>query len=392
MKFIGNRKIMLEHLKTMVKIVPKESPVKELRCFLIEANEDDGYLYITANNFEVAIQRKFKADIEVGGSFAIEAKLLTDMLNLLSGDEVEFELQKPGLTNIKSGKCVYSVKVLEDKLYPKPEIPFPDAMVNIGGIKQMYLKTYSSVASNEIASEAMKGIHFEIGPNGFKTESCNCKEMSIATRKMPCGGKLEFVLPKQTFMYLSSCAGDDELEVGVSGNSVVFIKEGLLFSTRKIAADYIDIGKILDSVKPVYTAKIEHTDLKNVLLNTCDIASMGTETSYIKFEFGKDEIIVSTSNDVGMSHNELNCVLISGSADTAFYYPSSTIKSVLKTVEGKLIVQVDKRGYLLIFDQFNKFMITPMTDMAVKKQEEKMEGYKNKSKSKKNVKEIKKAA
>ena len=45
---------MLEHLKTMIKVVPKNSPTHELKGFLIEANEDDGYLYMTANNLEVA--------------------------------------------------------------------------------------------------------------------------------------------------------------------------------------------------------------------------------------------------------------------------------------------------------------------------------------------------
>lgn len=56
MKFTVNRRTMLEHLKTMLPIVPKNAPVQELKGFLIEANEDDGYLYMTANNLEVAIQ------------------------------------------------------------------------------------------------------------------------------------------------------------------------------------------------------------------------------------------------------------------------------------------------------------------------------------------------
>ena len=52
MKFTANRKIMLEYLKTMISVVPKTSPVQELKGFLVEANEDDGHLYLTANNQE----------------------------------------------------------------------------------------------------------------------------------------------------------------------------------------------------------------------------------------------------------------------------------------------------------------------------------------------------
>ena len=85
MKFKVNRKVMLEHLKSMYKVVPKSSTVQELKGFLLEANEDDGYVYVTANNLEAAVQRKFKADIENGGGFIVEARLLINMLTLLDG-------------------------------------------------------------------------------------------------------------------------------------------------------------------------------------------------------------------------------------------------------------------------------------------------------------------
>ena len=103
MKFKANRKIMLEHLKSMYKLVPKSSSVQELSGFLVEANENDGYVYVTANNLEAAVQRKFKADIETGGGFIIEAKMLINMLALLSGGDVSICETKKGIAEIVSG-------------------------------------------------------------------------------------------------------------------------------------------------------------------------------------------------------------------------------------------------------------------------------------------------
>ena len=37
--------------------------------------------------------------------------------------------------------------------------------------------------------KALKGIHFNIQPNGFKAESCNVRDVAIATRQMNCGGR-----------------------------------------------------------------------------------------------------------------------------------------------------------------------------------------------------------
>lgn len=181
MKFTANRRIMLEYLKTMISVVPKNSTIQELKGFLVEANEDDGYVYLTANNQEVAIQRKFKPIVETGGNFVMDAKMLVDILTLLGGDDVVFEEMNPGVIDIRAEKCVYTMRVLDGRIYPRPEIPFPDMTVHICGIKQMYSKTRATVGKDG-ASEALKGIHFNIQPDGFKAESCNIRDVAIATK------------------------------------------------------------------------------------------------------------------------------------------------------------------------------------------------------------------
>ena len=130
MKFTANRKIMLEYLKTMISVVPKTSPVQELKGFLVEANEDDGHLYLTANNQEVAIQRKFKPAVESGGNFVMEAKLLVDILTLLGGDDVVFEeLCEVDDDNDVSMQLVQGIKVKatvvpeRDRVDPRTQKP-----------------------------------------------------------------------------------------------------------------------------------------------------------------------------------------------------------------------------------------------------------------------------
>lgn len=391
MKFTANRRIMLEYLKTMISVVPKNSTIKELKGFLIEANDDDGYLYLTANNQDAAIQRKFKPVVESGGNFVMEARMLVDILTLLGGDDVIFEELKSGVIEIKSGKCVYTMRVLDGRIYPRPEIPFPGTTVNICGIKQMYLKTRATVGKDG-ASESLKGIHFSIKPEGFKAESCNVRDVAIATRPMSCGGNMDFILPKQTLFYLAQAAGDDDLEVGISGPFVVFMKDGMLFSARKLACEFVDVGRILNSLQSVYKSVVEGDDFKREILGACDIASMGTETSYVKLDFGETGIDMSTMNEVGSGSHSVSCVMVEGTADSSFYYPASELRDIFKTVDGKMIVQLDKRGYLLVFDKCNRFMLTPMSPHAVEKQFVKIEERKTKSKTSRKKQEVTKAA
>lgn len=391
MKFTVNRKIMLEHLKTMIRIIPKETPMQELKGFLVEANDDDGYLYLTATNLEVAMQRKLKPEVETGGSFVMDAKLLLDMMSVLGGDDVLFEEINPGMVRIKSGNCIYTMKVLDSGIYPRPKIPFPDSTVGICNIKQMYLKTNATVGG-ESTNEAFKGIHFRIAENGFKLESCNLRDIAISTNKMSCGGSMNFMLPKQTVSYLASAAGDEELQVGICGPSVVFLKSGMLFSARRLSADFVDINKILTSLERVYTAAVEGEVFKNEIINTCDVASMGSETSYIKLEFNETSITASTYSEVGSAKNTANCVTVNSKYGLSFYYPASDLKNLFKTVDGRMMLQLDGRGYLLVEDVNNKFMLTATPEQSVQKQIERIEERKKKPKGRKKEKEEPKAA
>ena len=379
MKFTVNRKILLEHLKTMVKIVPKESPIKELKGFLIEANEDDGHLYITATNMEVSIQRKLKTDIEVGGSCVIDARLLVNMLSLFKGDDVSFEEIKTGVIKIKSDKCVYKMSVLGSNAYPRPQIPFPDTTVKICDMKQIYGKTYSTIAKENI-SKTIEGVHFSITPNKFKVESCNLHAVSIVERELDCGGSLDFVLPKQSFMLLAIAADDDDLEVGSVGSAITFMKDGMMLSAKKLNNEYADIDKIISSLNSDYVTKVEFDDLKDKMLNICDISAMGTEKSYINIGFGDDKLTVSTENDVGNSSTELDCVMVDGKSGQSYYYRSTGLKDIFKTIEGTMILQLDSRGYLLVFDRYSKYLITPIATEAVKRQIEKYEERKKQPK------------
>ena len=380
MKFSVNRRVMLEHLKTMIKVVPKDSPIKELNGFLIEANEDDGYLYMTANNLKVAVQRKFKPSVETGGNFVMDAKLLVDILALLGGDEVIFEEIKPGMITVKSGGCVYTLRVLSGQKYPRPEIPFLDKTVNICDIKRMYSRTYAAVGGDGM-SEAFKGIHFDISPNCFKLESCNTREIAVSENKMTCGGCMEFILSKHTVSYLAAVAGNEEVEVGSNGPYIVFMKEGMLFSSKKIPVDFVDVNKILNSLQTVYTAAIRSEEFKEEILNTCDLASMGKETSYIKLEFNESSICLSTLNEVGNGENMIPCITVKSTFGLSNYYSASALKNALKTVEDRVMLRLDERGYMLIEDERNRFMITPIPDISVRNQFKKIGERKTEGKS-----------
>ena len=377
MKFAANRKVLLEYLKSMQKAVPKTSINDALKGFLIEACEDDGYLYLTANNLEVAVQRKFKPSVESGGRFVMDARLIIDILSRLGGSDVTMEMEKAGTIKIKSDNCTYTMQVLDGEKYLKPDIPFPDTTLFISGVKTAYDKT-SFVCAKDGVSESLKGIRIEVKPHLMRAICCNKQNIAMTTKDVPSNGEMSFTIPKESFSCLASAAGNDELEVGFCGNNVVFLKEGLLFSARVIDTEYVKVDDLFNNFEQIYLAKAEYEDLKTQVVNACDIAAMGTETSYVSLKFSEDKIMLTTQNDVGKGTNFANVVMIKGSVGHEFYYPANQLKEIFKTVEGTLAISLDKRGYMLVFDRCNKFMLTPVRKDAVEKQFNKFIEIKNK--------------
>lgn len=391
MKFTVNRKMFLEYLKSIIRIVPKSSPVKELTGFLIEANEDDGYLYVTATDLDTAVQRKLKPVVETGGKFVMKAKPLVDILDVLDGTDVVFKEIKPGVIEIKGGSCVYTMHVLSAGTYPRPELPFPDATVKVTGIKQLYAKT-CAVAAKEEVSYVLSGIHIEIKPESLRAVSCDSKGIAMSSRESSCGGNLSFTIPKVALSYLAAAIeNDDELEVGINGPFVTFMKDSLLFSTKRLMKEYVNVDGLFDSFNSTYAAKVDFHEFKDRITNICNMALIGSEASYIKIRFKENKIEIGTQNDIGSGYEECGAVMIDGQ-ECCFYYPANMLKDIFKTVEGTLIIQVDRRGYLLVFDKFNKYMMTPIREEFAEKQAKKLAEKKQTGKSKSKTKTKAKAA
>ena len=125
---------------------------------------------------------------------------------------------------------------------------------------------------------------------------------------------------------------------------------------------------------------------------------MGVECSYVRLDFEENCISLTTGNDAGSGTYSVDAVKIGGESGHSFYYPSVMLKDLFKTVDGTMILRLDARGYLLVFNRTDKYLITPITSAAVEKQNKKYEEQMKKArgetadKSAKKTRSAKKAA
>jgi DNA polymerase III sliding clamp (beta) subunit (PCNA family) len=88
MKFTVNLERAARAAESLLRVVPANSPMPELRGFLVEADEKTGVISLSANNLEAAAKRTLKAKVSEGGAAVIPAKIMIDMLTKMEGEAV----------------------------------------------------------------------------------------------------------------------------------------------------------------------------------------------------------------------------------------------------------------------------------------------------------------
>lgn len=364
-----NRKELFGYLKSMIRIVPQSHNVMELLGFLVECNEDDGFVYITASSIETSIQRKFKARIEEGGSLVVNAKMFLGITERLGGEDVLLEYSGKYL-GITSERCRYDIPVLDARNYPKPDIPFPDDLLKVSGICSLYSKTSASVGTDD-KKPALTGIHLDIYSDTVQAASCDIHRMAVTENKCDCGGKLSVTIPKRSFFYLANAVEDkDVLDVGLCGGSVVFLKSDMLFSTRIISEPFMNIDMLLKPADKKLVAKIKSADMQTMIETVSMIASVSEDTAPVALKFKENGVQLSIESTEASSTLDVPAQITDG-VGREFYYNAKYFTDMLKVIRGDVNVSMTNGGVLYVSNNKSEYMLMNVRNREVKRKTKK---------------------
>lgn len=369
MKVTITRETLLSHLKPMVRVVPKTSAVMELKGILIECDEDDGHIKLTATNLETTLQRRFKVNIEEGGSFVVAAVMFHNIISLLSGEEVVIEQKREGILSIASGTCKYTIPVLNARNYPRVPVPFPDDTIKIKGICSIYSKTALAVASDKVHF-AMSGIHLDVYSDAVRAVACDMTRMAMTEVDCDCGGKLSVTIPVQPFYYLASAVNDsDELEMGICDNSIVFMKEGMVFATKYISDPYLDVSRLTEPSIRKNIAAIKAGDLHRVIETVSTIASIGSDTVPVEVKITEKGLDFKIESAEATSKQSIPAE-VNDMAGSTFYYPPKALAEAMKVIKGDALLEMAGNGMMYLSDAKSMYMLMSTKKRSVNKKKQ----------------------
>jgi len=356
---------MLEASRNVAKVAPTGSHSDVINGVLVESNEDTGEVYLTATNHEVSIQQKIPASVQESGTMLVNARLLVDMMSKLEGDFVNLSADKPQLLNVHGGKCSYRINCLLSDSYPKPVIPFPEESVIMTGICSLAKRTVFAVSENE-TKPALQCVQIKLKSNAVHAAACDGMRMMLVRDEAESPNEQEFLLYGRSLKLLASVSQDDDVfEVGDIGNQVVFVRGDMIFAINKmITGDFIDTSFVVKNIKPDYTAVADSDKLKEALGLISVAAMMGEKKEPINIVMSDGEIVMSCNSGYSEAGTSVPAKVTKSTPDTGFLYDVTALVKLFNVVGGKVKIEIDAQGYMLVKTPKEVYLQLPLRPSA----------------------------
>lgn len=308
MKFSTERTLLLNAVKTALKLAPKDGFIPEIKGVYIEANADTGVISVIGTDIQSQLQcRITEGHIEEGGQVVIRP-VVSEMLALMTDEKVIIELSDvQQLLNISCGSCRFSVPFMDAKAFPKMQMPFPEDTICIKDLNPLIKQTIFA-AENKTEDANRKSLQFikiTFDGNIAKAEATNGNCGAVAVSQNCADGQLSLIIHKRALQILSGIINRaDELYVGLSGRFAVFMKKDMFFFTMQHTGGYIESSRFIDLLKPRYKASADGRQLYELADNTSAVFSSGDDDC-INLIIEKDKIIISAKTAVASCENSI---------------------------------------------------------------------------------------
>jgi len=212
---------------------------------------EDGIIELSTTNLEVGVKCQVRGKIEQEGSFTVQARLLSDYVNLLPHEAVNLELKDKEIhVSCQSYDTTIKGMSAEDfpliaNIKPKGNVDIP-----IGVFRDGLSKVIFAVALDETRPE-ISGVYFNFDDKGLTMAATD--SFRLAERKIPLKGEKSydehFIVPFRTLQELNRILGDanevEKMTIAWSDNQVSFTFEGIELISRLIEGQYPDYKQII---------------------------------------------------------------------------------------------------------------------------------------------------
>ncbi|PID28362.1 MAG: DNA polymerase III subunit beta [Candidatus Cloacimonadota bacterium] len=298
MKFSIEKKEIIVSLQNLFTIVPSKNTMPVLMNFLIDADEAENSLTVTATDLDITSVLTIKAMVTEGGKFCVPAKNFIDVINSLFDDVIYFE-KNDDLLSVKCRRASFDILCPDYNQYPLvPEISFENAKKMEAESFSKMVSSTSFAVSNDTNRQIFMGLFWKITPNYQVMAATDGKKIAEFTLngEYDVEESVEVVVPTKGLIYLQKIINKDnpEIQVLMESKRISFKYGNTMIFSHVINGTYPDYKRVMDvehKKELIVNKKVFLESIKRVALMA------GDDTFRVKFDISEDTFIVSAKNE-----------------------------------------------------------------------------------------------
>lgn len=305
MKFSSLQENLKQGLYIVGHLTSKGQNLPILNNVLIEVSQ--GNIRLTSTNLEIGINCLIRGKVEQEGSFTVDAKIISDYINLLPNQKVDIEL----VNNSLVVSCdSYNTKIKGQSAEEYPLLPTIDrgsfCRLGVIELKQALNQVAFAASTNETRPE-LTGVLFNFVNNQelvlAATDSYRLAERKVTLKE----SNVEpgsVIIPAKTIQEVIRIASVNkeslqgevgEVELYVLDNQVLFVLGNTEVVSRVIEGQYPDYKQIIPT-NPKTKAVIEQEQLVRAVKASALFAKTGINDINLDFPKNKSVLVVSSAS------------------------------------------------------------------------------------------------
>lgn len=231
---------------------------------------DDGRLRLSATNLELGITCWIGAKIEDEGSTTIPARTFTDLVNTLTDQRVDLELNvRTQKLNVHSGASDTVINCIDAQEFP----PMPAAddsegiAINVTDFKEMIQQVVFAASTDE-ARPVLTGVMVDVDGSEIKLSAADGFRLSVRKAELssPAPRAINAIIPARALSELARVAGDGGQTVTMmlptGRNQAIFRLKDVELVSQLIEGSYPDVQQIIPRSYQTRTVLNTRTFLK----------------------------------------------------------------------------------------------------------------------------------
>ena len=301
LKIICLQENLIKGLQAVSHLAGKNANLPILNNVLICA--ENGRITLTTTNLEIGISCKVRGKVEIEGKCTVQARLLTDFINLLPKDNVVIELEDDKL-KIECANDKTSINTLSYEDFPL--LPGVDKkneyFLKTNTLRGALLKTVFAVALDSTRPE-ISGTFLNIKDKKIilvGTDSYRLAEKVINLEESI--GDNKIIIPIETvqeIIRIVSDTSEENVKLYVDENQILFEADGIELVSRLTEGSYPDYKQIIPTESKT-KIEVGVSELTQAIKRTSLFCKPGINDVKLSFIPDKNEIVLmSTSNQLG---------------------------------------------------------------------------------------------